>query len=242
MCTVTFIPARDAFYLTSNRDEKNWRSDAHPPAVYTHSSGKMLYPKDGHAGGTWIAAHENGNAAVFLNGGFEAHVPAPPYRKSRGLILLDMLDHSTPFNCFLAVNLNKIEPFTAVIVDNRHLFECRWDGTKKHYAEADMQQPHIWSSATLYPEPIREKRKSWFTDWISLNVQPTQDEILHFHQFTGDGDTNNDLRMNREGKVFTVSVTSLRIDSASLAMGYLDLKNNQQHSAQLSFENSIPGH
>jgi hypothetical protein len=239
MCTVTFIPARDTFFLTSNRDEKNWRSDAHPPGIYTHPSGKMLYPKDGDAGGTWIAAHENGNAVVFLNGGFEAHVPQPPYRKSRGLILLDMLDHSTPFNCFLAINLNKIEPFTAIVIDNRQLFDCRWDGHKKHFTETDMQQPHIWSSATLYPGPVREKRKNWFTDWIAAQTAPSQDDILHFHQFTGDGDEKNDLRMNREGQVYTVSVTSLRMDNAGTTMEYLDLKNNQRHSAQLLFENSI---
>jgi hypothetical protein len=201
----------------------------------------MLYPKDGDAGGTWIAAHENGNAVVFLNGGFEAHAPQPPYRKSRGLILLDMLDHSTPFNCFLAVNLNKIEPFTAIVVDNRHVFECRWDGSKKHQAEIKTQQPHIWSKATLYPELVREKRKNWFTDWIARHPEPTQNEILHFHQFTGDGDASNDLRMNREGQVFTVSVTSLRAEPASMTMEYLDLKNNRQHSAQLLFENSIAG-
>jgi hypothetical protein len=91
----------------------------------------------------------------------------------------------------------------------------------------------------LYPEPVREKRKSWFTDWINRQPASTQDEILHFHQFTGDGDANNDLRMNREGQVFTVSVTSLRADSAAMTMEYLDLKNNQRHSAQLLFENSI---
>ena len=84
MCTVTFIPARQRIYLTSNRDEKNWRTDALPPAVYPAGSGQMMYPKDGDAGGTWIAAHDNGNAIVFLNGGMEAHNPQPPYRKSRG--------------------------------------------------------------------------------------------------------------------------------------------------------------
>ena len=84
MCTVTYIPTKEHVYLTSNRDEKNWRTDALAPEVYEFSSGKIIYPKDGDAGGTWIAAHENGNVVVFLNGGFVAHTPAPPYRKSRG--------------------------------------------------------------------------------------------------------------------------------------------------------------
>ena len=241
MCTVTFIPARQRVYLTSNRDEKNWRTDALPPGVYPAGSGQMMYPKDGDAGGTWIAAHENGNAIVFLNGGVEAHDPQPPYRKSRGLILLDLLDHTTPYNCFMAINLNNIEPFTAIIIDNRHLFECRWDGAKKYHVEMDAGKPHVWSSVTLYPENIRTKRKNWFDTWIAANPEPSQQQVLDFHRFTGDGDANNDLLMNRDGKVFTVSITSLAIDAAAMTMEYLNMKNDTRHTSKLLSENSIAG-
>lgn len=241
MCTVTYIPTKEYFYLTSNRDEKNWRSDALAPAIYSSGSGRMMFPKDGDAGGTWIAAHENGNIVIFLNGGFKAHTPAPPYRKSRGLILLDMLDHTTPYNCFLAINLNGIEPFTAIIRDSGHLFECRWDGSKKHHKETDRTVPHIWSSVTLYDEETISKRKKWFEDWLAGKKTIYQNDILHFHQFTGDGDAHNDLKMNRDGKVFTVSITSIGIGSNGLTMDYLDLKNGESYSARLIFESSIAG-
>lgn len=241
MCTVTYIPVKDCLYFTSNRDEKNWRTDAHPPAVHAFGSGKMLFPKDGDAGGTWIVAHENGNVVVFLNGGSEAHVPTPPYRKSRGLILLDLIDHITPFNCFVAINLNNIEPFTAIIRDNGHLFECRWDGNQKQLRELETDKPAIWSSATLYDMGTVEKRKKWFEDWITENPEPTHEQILNFHQFTGDGDAHNDLRMNRDGKVFTVSITSLELSGTAIRMDYRDLKNNQSHSGQMLFETSTAG-
>jgi hypothetical protein len=239
MCTVTYIPSKDAVFLTSNRDEKHWRTPASPPAVYEFGSGKILFPKDGNAGGSWIALHENGNVVIFLNGGFVAHTPQPPYRKSRGLILLDLMDHPTPYNCFLAINLNNIEPFTAVVRDNAHLFECRWDGEQKHYTELDSNVPHIWSSATLYGPVIVEKRNSWFSEWIAKNPQPSQEDILHFHQFTGDGDGHNDLMMNRDGKVFTVSVTSVNISNNALSMTYLDLQNNQRHHHELLSETTM---
>lgn len=241
MCTVTYIPVKDSVFLTSNRDEKNWRTRALAPAVYELSSGKLLYPKDGDAGGTWIALHENGNVVVFLNGGFVTHTPQPPYRKSRGLILLDLIDHPTPYNCFLAINLNNIEPFTAVVLDNGHLFECRWDGRQKHYKQLDTSSPHIWSSATLYSPEIVEKRNSWFEEWIIKNPQPSQDDILHFHQFTGDGDCHNDLKMNRNGKVFTVSVTSVAISNSSRSMKYVDLQNNEHFYTELVSEPSMAG-
>lgn len=241
MCTVTYIPTKEYFYLTSNRDEKNWRTDALAPAVYASGSGNMIFPKDGDAGGTWIAAHENGNIVIFLNGGLKAHTPAPPYRKSRGLILLDILEHTTPFNSFLVINLNGIEPFTAIIRDNGHLFECRWDGSAKHHAEIDPAAPHIWSSVTLYDEETISKRRRWFEEWVAENNEPSQGDILHFHQFTGDGDTNNDLKMNRGGKVFTVSITSIEIGNSGMTMDYLDLKNDERFSGKMLFETSIAG-
>lgn len=241
MCTVTYIPSKEYLHITSNRDEKNWRSDALAPAAYPSISGNITYPKDGDAGGTWIAAHEIGNVVVFLNGAFVCHVPQPPYRKSRGLVLLDLVNQRSPVSAFEMLNLQNIEPFTAVIRDDGRLYECRWDGKKKYSVELNAEAPHIWSSATLYDDETIAKRKRWFDEWIGENSAPDQDEILHFHQFTGDGDAHNDLMMNRDGKVFTVSITSVEISSKGLKMDYLDLKNDERHSAQVLFDPSIAG-
>jgi len=241
MCTVTCIPAKDKLYITSNRDEKHWRSNAWPPALHAATTGNLLFPKDGDAGGTWIAAHENGNAIVFLNGGFIRHTPQPPYRKSRGLVLLDLLDSTDPFLAFSAMSLQQIEPFTAIIWSSGTLFECRWDANQKHVKRLSATTPHIWSSATLYDEAVVQKRKSWFSEWLQKHPQPAPDDILYFHQFTGDGDTHNDLRMNRNGQVFTVSVTLLTLTDEVTHMHYLDLKNNKAFTQQLTVEKSMAG-
>ncbi|MBO9201629.1 MULTISPECIES: NRDE family protein [Niastella] len=241
MCTVTFIRAADNIYITSNRDEKHWRSSAFPPAVYQYPSGKLLFPKDGDAGGTWIAAHENGNAIVFLNGGFERHQPKPPYRKSRGLILLDLLDSINPVFGFRLISLQQIEPFTAVIWSAGQLVECRWDGEKKHLTELSDSEPQIWSSVTLYEEAVVEKRKSWFREWLQKKKEPAPEDILHFHQFTGDGDAHNDLLMDRNGQVFTVSVTQLVLSDEETHMHYLDLRNDKNFTQHLIVEKSMAG-
>lgn len=241
MCTVTFIPAPDKVYLTSNRDEKHWRSPALAPAVYDFPSGQILFPKDADAGGTWIAAHENGNAIVFLNGGWVAHTPQPPYRKSRGLVLLELINSTMPYHYFLTASLENIEPFTAVIWEDRRLYECRWDGIQKYEQALNAGIPHIWSSVTLYNDEVILKRRSWFETWLSKHGTPFQDDILHFHQFTGDGDEQNDLMMNRDGKVFTVSVTSMAITGHATTMNYLDLKNNQTFAQELAIEKSMVG-
>ena len=125
MCTVTYIPAKEKIFIASNRDEKSGRFPAIPPQEYEFVSGKVYFPKDKNAGGTWIAVHENGNAIVLLNGGFEFHESIPPYRKSRGLILLDLVQHDSPFDFFRSISLEDIEPFTLVIWQDNELFECR---------------------------------------------------------------------------------------------------------------------
>jgi hypothetical protein len=240
MCTVTFIPSEHTIFLTSNRDEKHRRTIASAPTVYEGESGKILFPKDGDAGGSWIAVHENSNAIVFLNGGFFAHTPNPPYRKSRGLVLIDLIDQTDPFQSFLNIDLDNIEPFTAIIWDDRRLFECRWDGGQKHVLQLDESKPHIWSSVTLYDPAVIAKRNHWFKEWITQKKVPSQDDILDFHQFTGDGDCRNDLKMNR-GQVFTVSVTSMSVSGNHALMRYMDLKNDQSFQQELVFEKSLSG-
>jgi hypothetical protein len=234
MCTVTFIPAKEGIFLTSNRDEKNWRSTATAPEVYALTSGRIIFPKDGDAGGSWIAIHENGNAVVFLNGGFVFHQSQPPYRRSRGLILLDLINHESPSQSFHNISLEEIEPFTAVIWENGQLYECRWDGKNKFYKNIAADSPHIWSSATLYDEDVSNTRKKWFEEWLITHPQPLQGEIIHFHQFTGDGNAHNDLMMNRDGKVFTVSVTSAFIGSQQILMQYFDVKNSASFERHLN--------
>jgi uncharacterized protein with NRDE domain len=238
MCTVTYIPTNDKYFISSNRDEKNSRAPAIVPAVYEINQKKLIFPKDGDAGGSWIALHENGNAAVLLNGAFEKHVPVPPYRKSRGKIFLNIIADQRPVRHFHQLNLDRIEPFTLVLLEKDTLYECRWDGNKKHYQQLKKHRPYIWSSATLYQKSVVEKREQWFADFLNRNPHPTQKDILEFHQFSGDGDMHNDLLMEREGAYATVSITSMLLTEDRGSMKYLDLKDNNLAERKIEFESS----
>ncbi len=242
MCTVTFIPNRDSVLITSNRDERYERSTALPPAIYNMSSGKILAPRDTQAGGTWFAVNENGNAVVFLNGAFKKHDPKPPYRKSRGLVAIELADHEHPIKAFKDARLHDIEPFTAIIYDGGLLFECRWDGIRKYRKSPDGASPHIWSSATLYDEAAAARRETWFREWLATEWDQRPESVLQFHQFTGDGDRYNDLVIDRDGLVFTVSITSARIGADAAGMEYLDFKNQQQFHQHLSIKKSVAIH
>src|SRR5690242_14234646 len=106
MCTVSFIPVKDTFIITSNRDEKLTRKKAITPVAYKEGEFYLIYPKDGDAGGTWIVMKENGDCAVLLNGAFLPHRATPAYRRSRGLILLDIISEKNPSQFLQKINLD----------------------------------------------------------------------------------------------------------------------------------------
>jgi len=234
MCTVTFIPVKDKYFITSKRDEKKLRRPALPPKAYSQGDTSIVYPKDADAGGTWIAMHENGNAVVLLNGGFLAHIPAPPYKKSRGIVLLEIISHTSPLAQFEQTDLSGIEPFTIVLLNN-NLYECRWDGKEKHSKQLDKTKPHMWSSVTLYDANVIQKREQWFREWLLKNPVPSMQDIMDFHLFAGDGDHHNDLRMNRNGIMLTLSTTGLELNNEMAIMSYHDLQNNKRYKQELRY-------
>ena len=240
MCTVSFIPLQQGCLLTSNRDEKIVRQQAFAPQLYEGTTSHLLYPKDPDAGGTWIVMSDNGTAIVLLNGGFIAHHPHPPYRKSRGVILLEIAEKSDPVQQFNVHDLSNIEPFTLVIWHREKLYEARWDGNQKHLLELAANEPHIWSSVTLYDPAVIQKRQDWFKQWLTQHPNPDQDAIIKFHLFGGEGDAHNDIRMNRNGQMLTVSITGIHLTHSAGTMFYHDLRSSETHQSQISFADTHP--
>lgn len=227
MCTVTFIPTSEGIYLTSNRDENKNRSPALPPQVYTGDGSELIYPKDQDAGGSWIALKDKGDAAVLLNGAYVKHIHRPPYRKSRGLVFLEIIEARDPLERFRGMELEGIEPFTLVLYSGRRLWDCRWDGFRKYILALAAAKPHIWSSATLYNGSVAKERRQWFEKWLQTNHSFSYEKVLDFHHSAGNGDIRNDLVMNRDNKMLTVSVTSILIEKDNYRMIYNDLKTGR---------------
>jgi len=223
MCTVTYMPLENSVLFTSNRDEQTQRAPAELPETYLYSSGKILFPKDGKESGTWIALHNNGNVMILLNGAFKKHIPHPPYRRSRGLIFLDIFDTEEPKATFENICLDDIEPFTLVIWQHGTLWDARWDGYEKYITPLPAHTPRIWSSVTLYDDEIITRRKMWFAKWQNETTYKTAESIRLFHEFGGDGNEHTNLRMNRNGILQTVSITGIEIMPDKAIMHYKDI-------------------
>lgn len=222
MCTVTYIPTPEGCIVTSNRDEKITRERALSPQEYLIEGKKIIFPKDPKAGGTWIANNET-KIIVLLNGAQEKHIPKPNYRKSRGLIVLDLMTTEKTLDYWKTIDLTDIEPFTIVLVENNKLTQLQWNEVEKSTTEFDSKQFHIWSSSTLYSKEIREKRKEWFQDFIKSKNAPTPEEILHFHQFTESENKEFGLQINHNDVLKTISITQCKVKNDIIQMKYLDL-------------------
>jgi uncharacterized protein with NRDE domain len=230
MCTVSFVCTNDKIIITSNRDEKVIRPSAIPPKNYRLNGKNMIYPKDPKAGGTWYVVDENGTVLVLLNGADEKHQLELPYRKSRGLIVLDMISSTSPKEFWNEIDLEKIEPFTLVLFQEKKLFQLRWNGAKKSTVDLEIDKNYVWSSSTLYSKEIREQRSSWFYAFLDSNSEITEDKMLHFHRYTEADNNEHGLVINRNDELKTLSITQSVIEKNKVMIHHLDLIAAKKYS------------
>lgn len=207
MCTVSYIPYKQGFVLTSNRDESPSRKTKIPQKIELKNGELLTAPIDEKNNGTWIAATNNDRVACLLNGAFIKHHRNLPYRKSRGLIVLEAFNYKS-FSDFVAeVDLENIEPFTLILAEQDKLQVLIWDEEKKHHEVLDTKKPHLWSSSTLYNKEAHLNKLDFFNNFIENSVL-TPEGILNLHGLYED----NLFILNRPA-VKTVSVTQIIIDN-----------------------------
>ena len=227
MCKVTYLPQESGFVFTSNRDEHFSRSKTDFPFEKLIGQHPVYFPQDPLAFGTWIAVTEN-SLVCLLNGGFTKHKHLPPYRKSRGIIVLERFNFDS-FDSFVqAIDLNQIEPFTMISLSwdkstKLNLQELVWDGETKHLSQKNSKENHNWSSSTLYDATIREQRNELFR-----SIAPsTASEALNFHLTSGEelGEENR-FKMSRPNGVKTISTSQMIRDKNRLTMDYYNHEEN----------------
>lgn len=237
MCTLTYLPLEnEQFILSTNRDESPLRGKAQFPS-YKHMAGKnIIFPKDPLAGGTWVSTTDNGVSVCLLNGANKPHELNPPYKMSRGLMLLEAIECIKPDEFFKNFDFHNIEPFTMVVLFHDPqliILEFKWDGSEKYLRKVNPARPHIWASAQLYNETAIANRKKWFKHWVKENKKFTVEAIRDFHKNAGSGDLQNDLIMDR-GEVKTVSITQISSMIGSITMYHESLMEPFHQEISLS--------
>ena len=234
MCTVSYLPLGNGdFILTSNRDETPVRN-AIEIRERTIDGHILLYPEDPGARGSWFAISGKGIVGCLLNGAYDAFTMGPQYTHSRGQVLLDsVLNGEMVTGLHL---LNATAPFTLVLRDSEDsLREFIWDGEYVNLRSLDTNAPHFWSSVTLYPERVRQWRSALFESWLEENKPYTQESIIEFHKYGSDDDWNGFV-MNRNERVRTLSITSVRVLEAAMHFKYFNLITGDEVTKTLEFQ------
>lgn len=235
MCTVSFVATNSGFVITSNRDEQVLRS-AIFPEKYALNNHNLFYPKDPLAGGTWYGVNQNGTVVILLNGADEKHHHNPPYNRSRGLVVLEVLATESPIHEWQFIDLNHVEPFTIVIFTEKKLYQLRWNGIHKTIENLDVWSKHIWSSATLYDADTRKKRANWFFDFTKAKNDISSDDLMNFHENTHAENTENGLVINRNNTLKTLSITQSIVSDNRIILKYKDLLSAKTSETKIDIQ------
>lgn len=222
MCTVSYIPTSEGFFLTSNRDEDPDRKTL-PVQDITLSNGDQLKaPVDFKGGGTWMASNQTGKVACLLNGAFVKHKRELPYRKSRGQFVFEAFEYPSFSEFIEKTDLQNIEPFTIILIDD-FLQVMIWDGQTKHRLMFDKSTSHIWSSSTLYTQEEHIEKYYFFMDSIK-DINPDSETILKIHGI----DENTPFILDLP-HVKTVSITQFVMNTEKTELTYhLKLNKDEQ--------------
>ncbi|MFO1446703.1 MAG: NRDE family protein [Opitutaceae bacterium] len=183
MCTLTWRPSAERGYdLFFNRDELDTRTDECPPAVITTPGGRVIAPRDGPGGGTWLALNEQGVTLALLNcypsrarAGSDWDRPTP----SRGGVCWTVAGARSAREAIERVKAGAWEsakPFHLVALDAEARGEWRtWDGAQWSGGSAPL---FLTSSSFASSEIEAERARRWRT-----SAPVTVEEMEAFHWF-----------------------------------------------------------
>lgn len=210
--------------LFFNRDERRSRPPAEPPAVRRVGSTAVLAPRDGEAGGSWLAANEHGLTVTLLNGylgGDAVTAPASGQWTSRGRLVMELSDCSDVPELaerLKMLDLAKFRSFHLAVFDPRTALRASWrDGKLKHVDE-DAFSPPLISSSIRFGE-VAESRRARYREYLDAADGSRIEAALAYHRGHCPERGAFSPCMHRED-AHTVSFTWVSVDATRVQMRY----------------------
>jgi len=234
VCTLTYVPTQSGFIITSNRDESIKRGKAIPPQVHAHGAVNILMPQDPDKSGTWIGVSEKGRVVVLLNGALKPHEHRPPYRMSRGLVLLDSFGFDSFERFVNEHDFKGIEPFTIIAIHRgQRVTDFRWDGSTIHRRQVQSAEPHVWTSAQMYSPSVHEATVKRFTHFLANHSQ-APDSLIEFNR-----QETYERKIQIAGEPMfdflrTVSISSIEVHPTEARFVYCDLTDETVHESSIA--------
>ncbi len=214
MCTVTVIPTPAGPRLVHSRDEQRTRAPAIAPAWRDLPSGRRaVWPTDPDAGGTWIAARDDGAVLGILNYNIPPNGRPEPVH-SRGMVipaLIDAGDAARAMERLADRDLVATAPFRLVAVDpDGHALLAAWDGLTLAPIEV-LRPPFCLASSGLGDDRVRP-RLPLFERLVVPDPTPKVQDAYHRHRWDERPEISV-LMSRRDAR--TVSITTVEPDPAA---------------------------
>ena len=194
MCTITYLPFKDGYILTQNRDESPLREAAVFPVNDAIQEQRIIYPQDPEGSGSWFVSREDGVTLCVMNGIFHPDKKPGQFKHSRGLIPLHFLAYANTHEFLERYDFSGLEGFKLLACSSKGVDEIKWDEqdvTHRRHAPSAL----IFQSDPLYDAEQKTFRAELFRTF--LNAHEPQD-ILTFHTVSQTADPALDILMDRQ--------------------------------------------
>lgn len=222
MCTVTWLRHNHGDYAVFfNRDEQRRRATAHPPAVHNTGGVRYLAALDGEAGGTWLAANEHGLTLGLLNYYEAEHVWRACQPRSRGLLVLSLIDEPELDEVTRRVRdlrADEYHPFILVAFDRRTTRAHTWDG--RRIGVRDLGEEDLPLSTSSFDTPsVLARRGTAFRRLRETQHGLTPASLQQFHDSHDPHGGAYSVCMSRQD-AHTVSFSRVRVTAGEVEFFY----------------------
>lgn len=226
MCSFSWWADGTGYGWLFNRDELNSRAAEMAPTERAGPAGRWLAPRDGEAGGTWLAVNAQGVSLVLLND-YLSPAPAPPLPRSRGH-LIPTLAASPGLpeiqQAMAHLDLTAFRPFQLVaLAPDVSPWLWHWDGKQLQ----DRQAPPFLTSSSDQPAIVTATRQRRFA---ALAQPLTRSERARFHYHHDPANSAVSPLMHRPDAA-TRSITTVQVarDLVHLSYQPISWRSNAPH-------------
>jgi hypothetical protein len=244
MCTLSFMPRSNGFYLAMNRDEQRTRAKALPPAVHRCGNHRALYPSE-PSGGTWIGINDVGIALALINWYSKPQLKAAP-AFSRGAIIPRILTadlSGSAEGLIRELPMERLNPFRLIMIclkeqtvrefqsDSVTLLEIPHSWETNHWFSSGLEEPQV--------EIIRARTCAKMIRDSATDSPQTPKILRNLHRSHAPEKGPYSICMHREDAC-TVSFTEMIVNNSKAAMSYHDgapCKEHPRNRINLSLSN-----
>lgn len=221
MCTLSWEQSQDGYTVFFNRDELNSRLPAIPPTLQFIEGVKVIAPKDGNKGGTWIAVNEWGVLTCLLNR-YGCTIRAGSHvNQSRGKLVMK-LAHSRTWQSSLAIlgdiKLSEYPPFQLFqFVPGAQIKGGQWNGFEWELLQYDLCKRPLTGSSFKNHEVVNQRTQTFHK--LVISPQQSDQRLQELETF----------HLSHDSEAGAYSVNMCRPDAQTVSFSRIDVDHHSVH-------------